>query len=105
MNLKDNPTIEDLKQLVANQEDDRYDHILYVTKNGDVHFSKLGPGLVPADWANKNKDNYQFRLESFHRGNGYVGPEAAKDDDWVFRLMNALVLNWQKKNVGYIDDF
>lgn len=105
MNLNHNPTLEELKQLVASQQDEKYDHILYVTKAGDVHFAKLGPELVPAEWDEQNEDSYQFRLESFHQGNGYVGPEAAQADDWMQRLMRALLNNWRTKEVGYIDDF
>ena len=108
MNMKNNPTIEDLRALIKPCNDSAAHHILWVAKNGEVHVSK-----VPKDKASVNFDEFtpemQLRYETFEAGNEYVGPEAAEDIEWVQQLFNALIKEWpkakDKPRVEYIDQF
>ena len=104
MNLDENPTKEELQELLRPCDDERAAHIIYVTKSGDVKIHAVD-NESPAEWARENELSVQFRLETCVAGNGYTGDEAADDSNWVNRLYNALLENWQKKNVGYIDNF
>lgn len=104
MNLNTNPKKDELKALLNVCDDEASSHIFYVTKTGDVKIHEVGEGS-PSEWAQENRDNFQFRLETCVAGNGYTGPEAADDEKWVNRLFIALKENWENKSLGYIDNF
>ena len=93
MNLDQHPTLDQLCQLVASVDDDRDSHILFVTKDGEVHISPLRADTATgADYA--NEDILQFVLDSFMIFKGYLGWQAAQDPEWmdeaVFRTYPAL---------------
>ena len=50
-------------------------------------------------------DNLCFRLETWSAGNGYVGPDAANDDEWIDRVYDVLQENWPDPKSQYIDIF
>ncbi len=52
-----------------------------------------------------NLDNVLFRLEAFSASTGYVGPEAANDQEWVNRVYQAIEKAWNDKGPSYIDQF
>ena len=105
MNLKTNPTKEQLRQLVASQNDKEGAHMLWVSKSGDVFIDTVPPDMTPAGYSGTLDGKLQFRLETMLAGNGYVGPNAAKDEGWIDRLYTALVENHEHGITGYIDSF
>jgi hypothetical protein len=50
-------------------------------------------------------DNLYFRLETWSAGNGYVGPDAANDDDWIDSVHDVLQENWLNPKSPFIDVF
>src|SRR5215472_6217054 len=46
-----------------------------------------------------------FRIETWIRGNDYVGPGAAQDSKWVERVYNAIRNNWPTPEAEIIDMF
>jgi hypothetical protein len=102
MNLNNAPTKEDLRQLLAPCNDSAGHHILWVSKAGDVRLSRVAPDLPPVGFEQTHPD-LQFRYETFQRGNEYVGPDAAGDDEWVSELFSSLLKEWtQAKGKGEI---
>ena len=93
MNLENNPTVDDLRTLLSVQNDDAGHHIVWVDASGNVHVDTVPDDDSPVGFA-RSLPNVKLRLETLQAGNGYTGPEAAKDDDWVKRLFNGLVENW-----------
>lgn len=74
-------TKESVRQLIASGDDSSHTQ-LRITKDGKAFLSKK----VGAD----NIVGIAFRLETWIKGNGYVGPEAAKDDEWIERLYEGM---------------
>ena len=103
MNLNNNPTMDELRNLVAGCDDGACSHIVWVEKNGDVHIEPNPEHILPKHW--DDRPSLQFRLETLDRGNGYVGPDAANDEEWVERLFKGLVDNWARGTQGYCDQF
>lgn len=102
MNLN-NPNKDKLIQLIAAQNDSEGHHILWVDNLGDVHCEVLPSDLTPAGWDKKMEGNFKFRMESYVRGNGYVGPEASRDDDWMSLLYSKLLEKWSSNTRGLAD--
>jgi hypothetical protein len=103
MNLDENPTQEQLRALIASCDDEAGGHVVWVDPQGGVHVTQLGWDITPGGWAAKMGDRIQFRYETFQCGNGYVGPEAAQDDEYVSGLFRSLLHDWQRGACGYID--
>lgn len=100
MNLDHHPTLDQLCQLVASVDDDKDSHILYVTKDGDVHLSPLrADTAVGAEYA--NEDMIQFVLDSFMIAKGYLGWQATQEPEWMDELFSELVLHWAEKTTGF----
>ena len=93
MNMNNNPTTEQLRELIRGCNDSIGHHILWVTKTGDVLISRLPKELTPAGFQQVQPD-MQLRYETFEMGNEYVGPEAADDDSWVLELFDSLTEKW-----------
>jgi hypothetical protein len=104
MNLVANPSIGELRELLSNADDDAGTHVLWVDQRGNVHLEALAE-LTPAAWGERNEADIRLQYESFQRGNGYVGPKAAKDDAWVSRLFQSLSQQWKSGASGFIDYF
>lgn len=77
--------------------DDRYDNQIRVTKDGMIFLSRI----VGAE----DISNLRFRFETCDAGNGYVGSEAAADNDYINDLYNGLIKTWKSNKTGYIDDW
>ncbi|MDH1012024.1 hypothetical protein N5J43_16785 [Pseudomonas nicosulfuronedens] len=84
-----------VRDLIASVTDE--DHVqLRVTKSGKAYISTT-------DVAAKNIDDLAFRLETWAAAGGWVGPDAAKDDEWVERIFNVIQENWPNPKFSYID--
>lgn len=105
MNLNNHPTVEELIDLISAQNDNESNHIIWVSKDGEVHISSLQENMSPIEFDEQN-ENLEFRFETLIQGNGWVGENAAQDMEWVRRLYNAMLENWTNGNHdGYIDVF
>jgi len=93
MNLNQNPAKEQLKALFSACGDSIGHHVLWVSKNGDVALSPLPSEINPVGFDQTNPD-LLLRYETFVRGNGYVGQQAAEDEKFVDRIFNSLQSEW-----------
>jgi hypothetical protein len=105
MNLDNHPTPEQLRQLLAECDDYAGHHLLWVSRNGDVHISTIQHPYVDVDSIRneptvvrfeQEHPEMQFRCETFLRGKEYVGPEAAADDEWIPYFFDLLLSEWRK---------
>jgi len=105
MNLTQNPTQAELKQLLMKCDDKAGHHIIWVDHQGEVRISLILEGNTPANFARENAERIKFRLETFGIGNDYTGATAASDKEWVERLYKALNNLWADGYRGYCDGF
>ena len=100
MNLNYNPTLDQLIQLMGSVDDTQDSHILYVTKNGDVHLAVFSADTaVGAEYA--NEEILQFVLDTFMIGEGYTGQEAIQDPEWMDEVFSELNEHWAAKTTGF----
>jgi hypothetical protein len=108
MNLNQNPTKEQLKALFSSCDDAIGHHVLWVAKNGDVALTPLPSELTPVGFDQTNPD-LLLRYETFVRGNGYVGQQAAEDEKFVDRIFKSLQSEWatvtENSSQRYVDLF
>lgn len=108
MNLNNQPTIEELARMFAEQKDSHDSHILWISKSGQVHIDCLSPHAHEAEF-DQNNQNLLARLKMYRRGQGYVGKKAAADKDFIGNVLQTLKQAWdsmQNKNeVRVIDRF
>jgi hypothetical protein len=108
MNLNNNPTIDQLRQLIRRCDDAAGHHVLWVKKGGEVELSRIPADQTPDGFDDAHPD-MQMRVETFLAGNEYVGPEAADDPEWVAELFERLVREWPaakgRREVAYIGEF
>ena len=91
----DDFTLEKVRRLIASGNDRTYNQIC-VTNAGIVYL-RAGCDPPPAK-------RLAFQFEGYVAGNGYVGPTAAQDTEWVKRVYRALARNWPEVEVDdYID--
>jgi hypothetical protein len=95
MNLNAAPTQEQLRDLLASGDDRTGHHVLWVSRTGDVHLTRLPPGASPAQFEERHPE-MQLRYEAFEKGNEYVGPAAGDDGDWVSQLFDSLLSEWPR---------
>ncbi len=74
-------------------DDEAGHHILWVDYTGGVHTTCLEPGQAPALWIRAHEEQILL-METYSMGNGYVGPEAAKDETWMDKLYRNLTSQW-----------
>lgn len=87
-------TLENVRRLIASKDDSRHRQ-LRVTPEGTAYLSdEVGAN---------NIDGLSFRFETWNPGNGYCGPKAAADDDWVRKVYKDLRENWPDPKDSYID--
>ena len=94
LNDPDDFTKERVRRLIAKGDDSTHTQ-LRVSKNGKAFLSKE-IGAV-------NIEDLAFRFETWTAENGYVGPDAAKDDKWVDEVYKDLKENWPNPKSSYID--
>ncbi len=82
--------IEKYKEIISNA-DDRLCNQIRVTKTGFIFMSYKDTGC-------KNILGLKFRSVTFGAKNGYVGPKAASDSDYIRNNYNKLMLAWQNKS-------
>lgn len=103
MRLTENPTVQQLRALIAACDDQAADHVLWVDHVGTVYIVPMQSGMTPAMYSTHLKDELRFRFETFQRGNDYVGIDASNDTEHVETLFHHLLDSWQKGNTGYVD--
>ena len=102
MNLN-NPKFEELKELIRNCDDVKFNHILWVSKEGDVNINKFNT-RNPSHKFEKENSNLLFWKGVFYSGNNYVGVEAAKDLVYIENLLKELLNHWESKINGHIEN-
>jgi hypothetical protein len=90
-------THESVRDLIASASDSTHTQ-LRVTAAGIAFISSVHFGAECID-------GLAFRLETWNQGADYVGPNAAKDHDFVNRIYNVLKNNWPNPSSTYIDLF
>lgn len=107
MNLNQNPTIDQLRELMARCHDKRAHHVLWVAQNGDVRIDPLPGDRTPVGFEAGTPD-MKMRFETFAQGNDYVGFQAAHSE-FAERLFKGLLKNWPdaigKGGVHYVDRY
>lgn len=98
LDLKDpnNFNISAVRALIQSKDDSR-DRQLRVNRVGEAYISDIV--------GNQELDDVKFRFETWIAGNDYSGEKAAKDEDWVSRIFNALKKNWEEGYEGFVDLF
>ena len=94
MNLNRHPTKDQLRKLLGEVDDTKANHILWVDSAGEVHLSPLPADLTPVSFE-KSHPLLRVRFEAFEAGNGYVGLDAATDEEWVTELYDNLIIQWR----------
>ena len=96
-------TVAGLAELLSSVDDELGHHVLWVGDDGVIHLD-LDPMIGPADYQRQLKAaGMKFRYETYVRGNGYVGAEAARDERWVAELHRDITRDWAAARKGYID--
>lgn len=98
----DQMTEEDFAALLGSVDDEDDSHILWVTRSGHARLSPTGD-LTPAGFEAAHESEMQFRWETFGRGNGYCGADAASDANYVAEKLAELREDWRQRKTGYID--
>lgn len=103
MNLTQNPTPNQLKQLLMACDDGVAHHIPWVDNDGNVYITPLPDDSTPPGFEDANQRKMKFRLETLCMGCGYVGPDAAKDQEWVNELFEKFTRHWEQGTQGYAE--
>jgi hypothetical protein len=93
MNLNNNPTMDQLRDLLRACDDRAGRHIMWADRAGEVRVTPI-PSEV-TDFVRSQTD-LRMWLRVFVSGQNYVGPAAAEDTGWVEDLYLALRKNWPK---------
>ena len=93
MNLNNQPTIDELARMFAAKKDSHDNHILWISKCGQVHIDPLSPHAHEAEF-DQNNQNLLARLKMYRRGQGYVGKKAAADKDFIASVLQTLKQAW-----------
>ncbi len=91
-------TLDDLKNMYANANDGE-DNRLKVYPSGDIRITHGEDITINHDSESK------FRMEIYHAYNGYVGPIAASNDDYMQDRYNILIKNWELGTTGLLDSY
>lgn len=94
MNLNDNPTPDQLRELLRPYDDRAAHHVLWVDRTGEVRITKVEKKWPPPEPGPDVLDQALVRFETFWAGKGYVGQEAAADDQWISDAMGWLTREW-----------
>lgn len=105
MNVLKNPTVDQLRPLIAACDHNEGDHVIWADTQGDVHVTRLARGQDPTSFRRAQND-LVVQLETADQGNGWVGPDAASDDELMGRYLVALVKHWNPRvRNEYVDCF
>jgi hypothetical protein len=95
MNLNNNPSAEQLSELLRLSNDAEGIHILWVDTSGEVLIHILGDEPV-TKWSAKMKKKIQLLYAVFGKNDGFVGETAANDLIYVATLFEKLLKDWQE---------
>ena len=84
MNMNNNPTSEQLKELIASVDDNAGDHCLWIDNDGNVHL----------DLATESWPNMRMKIATFEQGENYCGQEVSEFILYMKRLMTDLINKW-----------
>lgn len=108
MNLNSNPTLSQLSALHSTCNDEAAHHVLWVDNKGEVRVTPLPEDINPAGFEDRFPTTV-LRYETAQAGNGYVGPGAAADTEFMGRLFASLQKEWAAQEGStrqrYIDVF
>jgi hypothetical protein len=105
MNLNNQPTVEQLAHLIAQQRDSIDCHILWVCEAGEVHIDRLQEHAGESEFEQRNP-SMRARLKMYRRGQGYLGKKAAADTEYVGRVLQTLEGVWgQVREVKVVDRY
>jgi hypothetical protein len=104
MNLKQNPEVSQLKELISDCDDDNFNHIIWVSKNGAVHIYATTLSNPISAFENEHGKNLQFWKGMYNMGDHYFGIEASNDSKYIQDLYDNLVKHWNSKVYGHIED-
>lgn len=96
MNLLEKPTQQELQELFAEANDDNGHHILWVDVAGKVRLSLLPEDEHPNGFQEQDP-SMVLRYETFGQSNGYVGPDAAEDEEHIGSLYRSLIKEWANR--------
>ena len=100
--MNNNPTIQELQALLAAEDDAEGTHLICVTDTGDVVIHLLPNCMDTYTFTQRN--GVKFHYGMLIASSGYVGPAAAKNEEWVHRLFHCgLLSNWDEGETGYVD--
>lgn len=98
MNLDNNPTPDELRELLRPLDDRAAHHVLWVDRGGEVHVTPMAVnGKIRPAPKTPGPDvlaNAMVYFEPFWAGNGYVGPEGVADDEWMTQALEWLLRDW-----------
>lgn len=103
MNMKKNPNIKELKELYSKHNDKAYDHVLWVSYDGEVDISNFQDQQEWTNWKRNPLGIVRYYYERYHRGNGYVGPDAANDDEFMNEVFSNLKVDWNRQAEGPVE--
>lgn len=81
LNNPEELTFENVALLIGSKDD---------SEHRQIRVSKEGIASLSDDFGNTNSDNLIYRIETFCAGNGYTGAAAAKNEDWVSKVLEIL---------------
>jgi hypothetical protein len=93
VNLNENPSLDELKEMFASCNDDAGHHVLWIDKFGEVNLSVIPKDLTPAAFQ-KETTQMQIRNEAFIQGSKYVGISASKDQGFMEKIYDNIRKNW-----------
>ena len=88
------PIIEDLSKLIAEQDHNAGVHVIYIDKSGNVLVDTLLEEEGPPEWEARKADDIYMRYKSLAKGRGHVGPQAARDAEWMKKMYQDLLRLW-----------
>ena len=101
MNLIQYPELEALRRLISQCDDRAGHHIVWIDQAGQMRVSRLPPGETPNMWSRTHQRQVAARLETFERGNGYVGPKAARDETYLKELLIKAREAWEEAGFSH----
>ncbi len=93
------PMFHAIVELLDSCDDSTSDHVCWVDEDGAVHIERCGDRS--GDSIAQGHTRLKFWLETFRRGRGLVGPEAATNKDIVHELIDYLRDRWLADGRGF----
>jgi hypothetical protein len=104
MNLKSNPEVSQLKELIGKCDDENFNHIIWVSKNGTVHIYPTTLSNPMSVFEKEHGKNLQFWKGVYSMDDQYFGMEASNDTKYLQDLYDKLVKTWNSNVYGHVDD-